>query len=189
MENNSLKQKKLEESSRIESKTLYKGKFFTLIQDLVYSNNEPPHQWDLIKHKGAVAIIPIAANGDVLLIRQWRRAIQRIIYEIPAGLFNHEETPEECAIRETQEEVGFKPQTLIPLQGIFAAPGYCDEYIHLFIGKDLLPSSLPQDPHEAIDLNPLPLSQCLHLIDSGEIRDAKTICALLRYERWLKRQS
>ena len=183
--NNSLKQKKLESEAKVHSKEIYKGKIFTLRQETLQFDALPPHNWDLIIHPGAVALIPINSKGNLLLIQQWRRALQKIIYEIPAGTLHDLEPPLECAARELQEEIGFKANTLIPFGGFYSAPGFCNEYIHLFIAKNLEESPLPPDLHEAIDVVEMTLDQALELIDNNQIQDAKTICALLRYQRWI----
>jgi len=187
--NNSLKQKYLEESASIETKELYRGKVFSLVTEKLKFENLEPHVWDTITHPGAVAILPIKENGNLILIQQWRRPIGKIIYEIPAGTLNKGEPIEEAAVRELQEEVGLKPETLIPFGGAYSAPGFCTEYVHLFLAKDLVKSSLPKDKHEAIDVVDLSLEEALELIDDGSINDAKTILSLLRYQRWLDKKN
>ncbi|NGX37274.1 MAG: ADP-ribose pyrophosphatase [Chlamydiae bacterium] len=181
----SLKQKELESQASVHSKEIYQGKIFTLRRDTLQFDALPPHDWDIILHPGAVALIPVNEKGNLLLIQQWRRAIGKIIYELPAGTLDKEEPPLECAQRELQEETGYKANTLIPLQGFYSAPGFCTEYIHLFIAKDLTESSLPGDIHEAIDVVEVSLEKALTLIDNNEIQDAKTICGILRYHRYL----
>lgn len=184
---NSLKQQQLEAAAKIESKELYKGKFFSLRRDIIQIDPHPPHTWDIILHPGAVAVLPIKKNGNLLLIQQWRRPVQKILYEIVAGILEKNESPLSCAQRELQEEAGYKAEKLTSLGGFYTAPGFCTEYIHLFIAQDLLESSLPKDLHEAIDLAEMTLEDALTLIDNHEIIDVKTICAILRYERLLQK--
>lgn len=143
----------------------------------------PPHQWDVVLHPGAVAVLPVDKQGNLLLIQQWRRAASQILLEIPAGILEEGEIPAETAQRELQEEIGFLAEELIPLGGIYTAAGFSNEYIHLFLGRKLVESSLPQDLHEAIDLVQMSLKEALHLIDTHQITDAKTICAILKYSR------
>ncbi|MDN3506374.1 MAG: NUDIX hydrolase [Simkaniaceae bacterium] len=178
---NSLKQKALEDSATIESEELHKGKIFTLRRDHITFDAQPPCDWDIIETLGAVALIPITKAGNLLLIRQWRRAIQKIIYELPAGTLEVGEDLQDCAQRELQEETGFKAEELIPFGGIYSSPGFCTEYIHLFIAKNLSKSPLPSDPHEGIDTEEVPLDRAIAMIGSGEITDAKTIAGILRY--------
>lgn len=179
----SLNQKNLEESALSTEEELYSGKIFRLVRETLQFEQSPPHNWDVIHHRGAVALLPITEKGSLLLIQQWRRPIGEIIYEIPAGTLDEGEDPKECAQRELQEEIGMKAATLLPFGGIYSAPGFCTEYIHFFIAKKLSESSLPKDIHEAIDVVEMSLDEALSKIDSGEIDDAKTICAILRYMR------
>jgi ADP-ribose pyrophosphatase len=182
---NALKQKSLEETAKVESQEIFTGKIFTLKRDTLYFEEGETHAWDLILHPGAVAMLPINQAGNLLLIRQWRRAIGQIIYEIPAGTLDEGEDPLACVQRELQEEIGQKAECFIPLGGLYTAPGYCNEYVHLFIAQGLTESSLPQDAHEGIDVVEISLKEALAKIDAGQIQDGKTLCALLRYQRWL----
>lgn len=179
------KQKALEATAKIDKKEIHKGRVFTLFQEILHFKDRPSHRWDLITHPGAVAIIPVLNNGNLLLIKQWRRAIQKIIYEIPAGTLDDGESPLTCAQRELQEEVDQKAETFIPLGGFYSTPGFCNEYIHLFIAKDLKPSSLDGDDNEAIDIVETSLEDALEMIDSGKIEDLKTITGIFKYKRWV----
>lgn len=178
---NSLKQKELESQATVERKKVFQGRVFTVFNERLEFASAPPLVWDIVVHSGAVAILPIEENGDVILIQQWRRPVKEILYEIPAGVLEAGENPLDAAQRELQEEIGKKAGKLVPFGGIYSAPGFCNEYIHLFVGKQLIESRLPGDDHEAIDLARMPLKKALSLIDSGEILDAKTISCLLRY--------
>ncbi len=183
---NSLKQKALEATAKVDSNEVYRGVLFSVKQDILHFEELPPHQWDTIIHPGAVAIIPVTKDGNLLLIQQWRRAVEKIIYEIPAGTLDKGEAPLICAQRELQEETGFKATTLTPLGGFYSAPGFCTEYLHLFVASGLSPSPLAGDDHEAIDVLEVPLKNALEMIDSNVIDDAKTITGILRYERWAR---
>jgi len=189
MTENSVKQRELEAGASIEEEELYSGRIFQLKRETLQIGSAPPHIWDLIRHPGATAVLPIQNNGNVVLLKQWRRAINKIIYEIVAGLLEEGEDPKAGSLREMQEEAGYKAGRLTPLGGLYSAPGFCNEYIHLFLGTELEKSSLPQDLHEGIDVVEMPLDDALSLIDQGEINDAKTICALLRYQRILSQNA
>ncbi len=182
---NSLFQKELESRAVIESETVYEGEIFSVRHDILNFESKPPHDWFIVVHPGAVAAIPINADGKLVLIKQWRRAIEQIIYEIPAGTLDKGESPLDCIDRELQEEIGYRAKTLIPLGGYYPTPGFCDEYVHLYIAKDLSESSLPKDIHEAIDVVEVELEEALALIDSNQIQDGKTVAGILRYARWL----
>jgi len=140
---------------------------------------------DIIVHPGAVGILPVDQEGKLLLIRQWRHPVQRDLLEIPAGCLEPSESILDCAQRELQEEAGVRAGTLIPLGGIYTAPGFCTEYIHLFLAQDLLESSLPPDESEDITVIPTTLEEAERKAQSGDLCDGKTLTALYLYKLWL----
>lgn len=138
--------------------------------------------FEIIRHPGGAAVLPVLADGRVLLIRQFRPAIGKMIYEIPAGRLEPGESARECAGRELIEEVGYAAAQLHPLGGFWSTPGFCDEYIHLFLGRDLAPRQQALEPDELIDLCPMTLGEAVTEIKNGTILDSKTQLALLRYQ-------
>jgi ADP-ribose pyrophosphatase len=138
---------------------------------------------EIIKHPGAVAVVALDDAQNVLLVRQFRLAADQVLREIPAGTLNQGEDPLACAERELQEETGFRPEKLEPLGGIFVAPGYTTEYIHLFIGTNLHESQLQGDDDEFLEVDRVPLKEAIAMIERGDIIDAKTVSALLRVAR------
>jgi ADP-ribose pyrophosphatase len=138
---------------------------------------------DIVVHPGAVGIIPIDDKGRLLLIRQWRRAVEKVLIEIPAGTLEPGEDMQLCAQRELQEETGYRADSLTYLGKILTCPGFCTEVIHLFVAKELSYAPLPGDEHEVIDQLPVTINEALSLIDDGVIDDAKTIAALMIYLR------
>lgn len=179
----SRQQQELEQKALHSSKELYKGKLYSLKRETLEFPDHT-HHWDIIVHPGAVAAIPVTKEDKLILIQQWRRAIDKIIYELPAGVLEPGESPLETVERELQEEIGYRASTFINLGGFYSTPGFCTEYIHLFIAQDLTPSKLPGDLHEAIDVVEMDLSEASRLIDTNEIDDMKTIAGLMRYKRW-----
>lgn len=140
---------------------------------------------ELVKHPGAVAVLPIDAEGNVLLVRQFRIAAGRVLTEVPAGTLNAGEDPLLCAERELQEEVGYRPGKLESLGGIFAAPGYTTEFIHLYLATELQEARLEQDADEFIEVDRVPFTQVLDMVERGEIIDGKSIVCVLRAARQL----
>jgi ADP-ribose pyrophosphatase len=138
---------------------------------------------EVVRHPGAVAIVALDEAQHVLLVRQYRIAADRIMLEIPAGTLEPDESPTLCAVRELQEEAGYLANTLTPIGGFFVAPGYTTEYIHLFVGTDLVESTLPTDADEFIEVERVPLTTALDFIERGEISDSKSIAGLLRVAR------
>lgn len=140
---------------------------------------------EIIRHPGAVALVALDAEQRVLLVRQYRNAADKILLEIPAGTLHPDEAPLACAERELQEETGYRPGKLEPLGGIYAAPGYTTEFIHLFLATDLSESRLAMDDDEFIEVERLPLPEALAMIEQGVIADGKSVVGLLRVARRL----
>jgi len=137
-----------------------------------------------VRHPGASAVVPLVSDpaGDdpqVLLIRQYRWAARGVIWEIPAGTLDAEETPEACARRELEEEAGVRAGTLAKLTTMWTTPGFTDEVIHLYVATDLQTVATAHEPDEVIETATRPLSTVLGMIRDGEIRDGKTMVALL----------
>jgi ADP-ribose pyrophosphatase len=140
---------------------------------------------EIIRHPGAVAIVAIDPAGKVLMVRQFRAAAGKILSEIPAGTLNPNESPLDCALRELQEETGFRAEKLDPIGGIYTAPGYTTEFIHLFYATGLSESRLQGDADEFIEVDHISMTEALAMIDSGEISDGKSVAGLLRVARIL----
>lgn len=135
---------------------------------------------EIVQHKDAVVMVPVDGNGNVLLVRQYRTSIGRELLELPAGGIDPGENPEDSARRELREETGYMPRKLTSLGGFYASPGFCTEYLHLFLAGDLELSPLEASDTEEIEVVPVTLRQARELIVSGQIMDAKSVAGLLR---------
>ncbi len=142
-------------------------------------------QRELIEHQGAVAVVALDKDQQVLLVRQHRVGAGRDLYEIPAGLLEDGESPLDCATRELREEIGYRPGRLDSLGGLYTAPGYTTEYIHLFLAQNLTPDPLAQDRDEFIEVARMPLRDALQRVENGEITDSKTVIGVLKVARRL----
>lgn len=176
----SLEQRDKEKESKVKTEWLYRGKVISLKLE-TYEVEGQERTFEIVKHQGAVVILPVTADGRILLIQQWRRAAGEILLELPAGGLEETEEPIACARRELREETGYDAKTITPFGGFFSAPGFTDEYLHLFLAKDLYLNPLPADIGELIDLVPVTFEEAKRLILKNQIRDAKTIAAILRY--------
>ncbi len=136
-------------------------------------------EFEMVRHPGGAAVLPLLPDGRVLLIRQFRPAAGGMLLEIPAGKLEPGEPPEQCARREIEEEAGFSAGRIEPLGRMLTAPGFCDEMLHLFVARDLsqVPSRL--EPDEYIETAPLQVEDALKMALEGKIADGKTQLALL----------
>jgi ADP-ribose pyrophosphatase len=165
--------------------TAFDGNLFQVAVYEVTLQDGNPARREIVKHPGAVAIVAVDADHNVLLVKQFRTAAQAALYEIPAGTLEPNEDPRDCAIRELREETGYKPLSIEAIGGLYTAPGYTDEYIHLFFTQEITEAPLEQDADEFIEVQRMPLLNALQLIESGEIEDGKTVLGLLRAARRL----
>ena len=133
---------------------------------------------EVVRHPGAAAVVPIHADGTVTLVYQHRHAGGGMHYELPAGVLDPGERPEDCAARELAEEVQLAAGTLSPLGAIYTTPGFTDERIWLYLATELAPAPGEPDDDEFLTAVRLPLRDALQMTRDGAITDAKTICGL-----------
>jgi ADP-ribose pyrophosphatase len=169
----------------LDSRPIHDGRVVKLGIETVLLPNGKTTELEIIRHQGAAAVVPVDASGNVLLVRQYRHAVGGWLLEIPAGKLDPGETPEQCALRETEEEVGVKAGRLEPLGPIWTTPGFTDEQIWLFLATELEPGAQALEDDEPLMIEKMSLSDAIALIDNGEISDSKSIVALLKAERIL----
>jgi ADP-ribose pyrophosphatase len=136
-------------------------------------------QREVVRQRGSVAALPVHDDGRLVLVRQYRYAVDRHVWELPAGRIDPGETPEEGARRELEEEVGLRPRSLEPLLVFWTTPGFCDEVMHLYRATGL--ESVPPRPEadESIEAATFTLAEAHEMIRGGEVREGKTLVALL----------
>jgi ADP-ribose pyrophosphatase len=169
---------------QLATRRVYTGKVVRLDVDTVRFPDGSTGELELIRHPGAAAVVPCAsdpAGGDpsILMIRQFRHAAGGPLWEIPAGTLAPGETPEACAHRELREETGVAAERVERLTSIYTTPGFTDEVIHLFWAQGLTMGEAARERDEFIEVVPQALSQVLDGIRRGEVRDAKTVVAIL----------
>ena len=169
---------------QLATRRMYSGKVVRLDVDTVRFPDGSTGELELIRHPGAAAVIPCASDPagpdpTILMIRQFRYATGGDLWEIPAGTLAPGEAPEACARRELLEEVGVTAERVERLTSIWTTPGFTDELIHLFWATGLTVGAAAREPDEFIEVVPRPLSQVLSGIRDGEVRDAKTVAAIL----------
>jgi len=167
--------------SKISEDRIYRGRILDVQQETHRLPDQREAQFEIIRHPGGAAALPILADGRLLLIRQFRPAAEDYILEIPAGRLEPGEDGHSCVARELQEEIGFRAATITPLGFIYSSIGFCNERIHLFLARDLEKTPTAHEPDEFIEPVIVTLEKALELLQSGKIPDAKTQVCLLRY--------
>ena len=158
---------------------MYDGRVVKLRVDTVALAGGRTTQREVVEHGEVVAMVPLDAQGNVVLVRQYRLPAGQALLEVPAGGVRPDETPEQAAERELREETGYRPGRLQPVTGFYVAPGYCTEYIHLYLAEDLREDPLDGDEDEQVEVVRLPLREAVRLVETGQIQDAKSIIGLL----------
>ena len=168
---------------KISSTQIFSGKLIDLYLDKVRLPNGKKSTREWIDHPGAVCIVPILDNGDVLLIRQFRYGPREEFIEIPAGKIDKNEDPLKCGLRELEEETGYKSNKLTFLTNIHPAIGFSNEKMWMYLAEELELSKKKLDEDEFLELMPTPLNKALEWVFSGKITDVKTIIGIM----WMKK--
>ena len=166
---------------RLDRQLKYEGNILKIYEDKVLANGHEA-RWDFIHHDGAAAVLPVADDGKILMVRQYRNAL-----EIPAGKLDAPGEPKvECAFRELEEETGYRvesPENLEYLMSLTTTVAFCDEAIDIFVAHNLIPSHQNLDEDEVINVVPCSLGELEDMIYTGKITDGKTIAAIMAYAR------
>jgi ADP-ribose diphosphatase len=175
----------------VSTERLYSGRIVNLDLDTVRFPDGTTGRLEMLRHPGASAVVPFlddvrAPDPRVLLLRQFRHAADRFIWEVPAGRLDPGESPERCAERELEEETGMRPGRLQRLTTIFTTPGFTDERIHLFAALDLTEGQARREADEFMELHTRPWSEVMDAVRRGEIEDGKTLVSLLFVEAFLR---
>jgi ADP-ribose pyrophosphatase len=176
----------LTDEKTLSSQLIYDGRAVKLRVDTVQVAGGRKTTREIVEHSDCVAIVAIDADDNVLLVSQFRKAVEKELLEIPAGGIEGDEEPTATVRRELCEETGYLPRRVERLGGFYSTPGYCTEYLHLYLATDLIPGQLYAEDTEGIELVRVPVSQIPHLIASGDICDAKSIAGLLTFLEYRK---
>ena len=174
------------EEETLSSRMVYDGRAVKLRVDTVRMPSGRETMREIVEHSDCVAIIAVDDKDNILLVSQFRKSVEKELLEIPAGGIEPGEDPADCVRRELREETGFLPRKVERLGGFYSSPGYCTEYLHLYLATDLVPSPLQAEDSESIRLDRVPLAQISGLIASGSICDAKSIAGLLTFLEYRK---
>ena len=163
----------------ISHRRIYDGKILPLELDEIQEEGGTRALREVVRHRGSVAALPVDEDGRLALVRQYRHPVGRAMWEAPAGLLEKGESPDEAIRREIEEEVGRRAGELEPLAVFHPTPGFCDEVLHLFRASRLTETPVRRDDDEILDVKWFSLEEAGAMLRAGELRDAKTIIAIL----------
>ena len=165
---------------RLSHARVYDGKVFDVDRDSVRMPNGREVTVDVIRHPKSVVLIPVASPGHVILVRQFRYAVNAFLWELPAGSVDEGESPEQAARRECHEEIGLVPETIVRLAAMYPTPGYCDEEMVFFRLSNLEEptEAAAMDEDEDIEAKTFELREARDMVRRGEITDMKTVAGL-----------
>ncbi|WP_343246916.1 NUDIX hydrolase [Diplocloster hominis] len=168
---------------RLKRELIHKGAVIDYYKDYVQIPNGNVAEWDFIKHKGAAAVVPVTKEGKILMVRQYRNALDRFTLEIPAGgRDSEEEETIVCAARELEEETGYRSENLELLLSLRTTVAFCNEFIDVYVARDLIPSRQHLDEDEYVDVEEHELDELVQLCYKGVLQDSKTVSAILAYK-------
>jgi ADP-ribose pyrophosphatase len=165
----------------LSSRTVFEGRAVKLILSTVEKSKGETVTREIVEHRDAIAAVVLDDRGNVVMVRQFRVPTGKDLLEIPAGVMEDGESPDECVRRELQEEIGYLPRKIKRLGGFYPAPGYCTEFINVFLATGLEESRLVAEDTDEIEVVRIPVAKIIGMIDSGEICDAKSVAGLLKY--------
>lgn len=173
----------IDKMKRIKRELMYKGSILDIYKDTMEFSNGKREEWDFVSHRmGAAAILPILPDGKLLLVRQYRNALERETIELPAGCRDSlTEDTKVSAIRELEEETGYRSKKVSFLLSLRTTVAFCDEYIDVYLAEELEPGEQHLDDSESIEVEAYKLEEVCQMIYQGKIQDSKTVAAIMAY--------
>lgn len=162
----------------ISTEKVYEGKVFDVLKAEIREDGRE-YVREIIEHGGSGVVVPVFADKTVALVRQYRHPAKKYLLELPAGTVEKGETPEKCAAREVEEEIGMRAGKIEKLTEFYVSPGFLNEKMHLFLATDLTESAQNLDEDEIVSIEKLSFSEAFEKIASNEIEDAKTMIGLI----------
>ncbi|AOY77085.1 NUDIX hydrolase [Clostridium formicaceticum] len=173
------------EEKTLKSERIYEGKIVNLRVDTVELPQKKYSKREIIEHAGAVGILAVTKDQKIVLVKQFRKPVEETILEIPAGKLEAKENPADCALRELGEETGYKTSKVKKLLEFYSSPGFTNEVLHIYLAEDLEEGIAHPDEGEFVEPVHIGIEEALEKITKGEIKDAKTIIAILAYKNIL----
>lgn len=172
----------------ISTEMLYKGAVLNLRKDKVTVKTGTSYR-EIIEHRGGSVIGALTDDGKLIMVKQFRKPMESVVMEVPAGKRDGDESPTEVAKRELKEETGYIAEEIIPLGAMYPSPGYTEEILYLFLARHLTPGETDFDENEAIDIYEYPLEELVEKVMKGEIKDGKSQLTILKINEYLRRES
>lgn len=173
----------------ISTEHIFEGQIIKVRKDTVRLPNGGTSTREIVEHPGGVAVVALDKENNVYVVRQYRHPFEAIIMEIPAGkLDHHGEDPFDCCVRELKEETGLSAAKFDYLGAFMLSPGFCREYIHIYLARELTSGDACLDPDEFLEVEKIPLAQLTDMVMNNEIEDAKTVMGILKTNELLRRE-
>ncbi|WP_207744145.1 NUDIX hydrolase [Romboutsia sp. 1001713B170131_170501_G6] len=167
------------EEKTISSDKIYTGKTISLKVDTVETINQGYQKREIVEHPGAVGILALNENNEIVLIKQFRKPIEKVIWEIPAGKLEPGETPKECAQRELKEETGYDASNLKLIHKFYTSAGFSNQKIYIYLATDITVGERNLNDDEDIEVHTISLEEAYNMVIQNEIEDAKTSIGIL----------
>lgn len=163
----------------VKSEKIFEGKIINLRVDTVELENQKYAKREIVEHKNASAILAVNEKNEMLLVRQYRKAVEDFLYEVPAGIVNIAEEPVECALRELKEETGYEAKKINQIFEFYTSPGFSNEKVFLFKAEDMTYTSTKFDEDECIETISVSKDEAKKMMETGRITDSKTLIAII----------
>lgn len=163
----------------IEQEYIFRGRVINLRKDIVELPDGKTSTREIVEHNGGVGIVAVNENKEIILVKQFRKPLEDVLLEIPAGKLEKGEEPYGCGVRELEEETGLKPIELVKLTELYSCPGFSNEKLHLYFCNKMVKGKLNLDDDENIEVIYMDYNKAVEMVNNGEIKDSKTIIGIL----------
>lgn len=172
------------EEKKLSSEEIFDGVAIHLFRDEILLPNGNKGVREVVRHPGAVCVLPLTENGEVIFVNQFRYALNKVTLEVPAGKLEKGEDPTEAALRELSEETGIDAKTIVPMGALYTTPALMDEIIYMYIATDLSQGEQHLDEDEFVNAIKIPLEKAVEMVMNDEIRDGKTQTMILKADKY-----